>query len=69
MSMLTGIVKGGVIVLDGGIQLPEGTKVRVEILEATLSLTPEEEEEFSEWERASDKAWELIEQEEDEPKP
>jgi hypothetical protein len=67
--MLTGIVKGGVIVLDGGIQLPEGTKVRVEILEATLSLTPEEEEEFSEWERASDKAWELIEQEEDEPKP
>jgi|FaiFalFF_MnMetaG_3_1042247.scaffolds.fasta_scaffold15847_3 hypothetical protein len=69
MSMLTGIVKGGVIVLDGGIQLPEGTKVRVEILEATLSLTPEEEEEFSEWERASDKAWELIEQEEDGPKP
>ena len=69
MSLLTGIVKGGVIVLDGGIQLPEGTKVRVEILEATLSLTPEEEEEFSEWERASDKAWELIEQEEDEPKP
>jgi len=69
MSMLTGIVKGGVIVLDGGIQLPEGTKVRVEILEATLSLTPEEEEEFSEWERASDKAWELIEQEEDELKP
>jgi hypothetical protein len=67
--MLTGIVKGGVIVLDGGIQLPEGTKVRVEILEATLSLTPEEEEEFSEWERASDKAWELIEQEEDGPKP
>jgi hypothetical protein len=67
--MLTGIVKGGVIVLDGGIQLPEGTKVRVEILEATLSLTPEEEEEFSEWERASDKAWELIEQEEDESKP
>jgi hypothetical protein len=69
MSMLTGIVKGGVIVLDGGIQLPEGMKVRVEILEATLSLTPEEEEEFSEWERASDKAWELIEQEEDGPKP
>ena len=69
MSMLTGTVKGGVIVLDGDIQLPEGTKVRIEILKATLSLTPEEEEEFSEWERASDKAWELIEQEEDEMKP
>ena len=69
MSMLTGTVKDRVIVLDGDVRLPEGTKVRVEILEATLSLTPEEEEEFSEWERASNKAWELIEQEEDEPKP
>ena len=60
MSVLTGTVKDGVIVLDGDVQLPEGTKVRVEILEATLSLTPEEE--FSEWERASDEAWALIEQ-------
>ncbi|MFA0782492.1 hypothetical protein [Fervidibacter sacchari] len=68
MSMLTGTVKDGVIVLDGDVQLPEGTKVRVEILEITPSLTPEEEEEFSEWERASDEAWALIEQE-DEVKP
>lgn len=48
MSVLTGTVKDGVIVLDGDVQLPEGTRVRIEILEATLSLTPEEEEEFSE---------------------
>jgi len=68
MSVLTGTVKDGVIVLDGDVQLPEGTRVRVEILEPTPSLTPEEEEEFSEWERASDEAWALIEQE-DEVKP
>ncbi|MCS7265197.1 MAG: hypothetical protein NZ805_10240 [Armatimonadetes bacterium] len=60
MSALTGIVKNGVIVLEGNVKLPEGIKVLVEVIEPTWA--PEEEEEFTAWEQASDEAWALIDQ-------
>ncbi len=60
-----GIVKGGVVVLEGGVALPEGAEVKVEILGAALAFSSEEAEEFAAWERASDAAWAIIGQEEE----
>ena len=60
-----GVVREGTIVLEREVMLPEGTRVKVELLEAPSAFTPEEAEEFAAWERASDAAWALIEQEEE----
>jgi len=50
MEVFTGRVKGGVIVLDEGVELPEGSRVTViaDQLEVPLELTPEQEAELAE---------------------
>ncbi|MFN4178689.1 MAG: hypothetical protein ACK4I8_00100 [Armatimonadota bacterium] len=59
MRTLIGVVKDGVIVLEGGVTLPEGTRVRIEIVATEPVWTPKEEEEFAAWERANNVAWSL----------
>ena len=56
-SMLRGIVMNGVITLET--PLPDGTPVEVRVL--PLDMPPEWQEEFAAWNRASDKALELVE--------
>jgi hypothetical protein len=58
-ATLRGIVRGGVIVLEGPAALPEGTEVTVTVPAAVIPA--ELRAEFAEWERASDEAWALIE--------
>ena len=52
-----GVVKNGVIVPDA--PFPEGVRVAI-ALQPAFTFTPEEREEFEAWNRASDKALELV---------
>ena len=53
---LHGIIKDGVVVLNGGVTLPEGTAVVVTLAQAELR------EEFAFWDRAGADAWQFIAQ-------
>jgi predicted DNA-binding antitoxin AbrB/MazE fold protein len=64
--VIGGIVKNGVIVPEGDAKLPEGA--RVEIALSIVDISPELKAELAAWERASDEAWGLIDQWEDEAK-
>ena len=65
-TVLNGIVKGGVVVPEGGAKLPEGA--HVEIVITSAGIPPELRAEFEAWERASDEAWAMIDQwEKEEP--
>jgi hypothetical protein len=65
--VIGGVVRGGVIVPEGEAELPEG--MRVEIVLRPGSFPPELREEFAAWERASDDAWGMITQWEEEEQP
>jgi len=56
-EVIGGIVRNGVVVPDS--PLPEGVRVDVTISTRAVEVTPEEQEEFDAWDRASDRA--LIE--------
>jgi hypothetical protein len=62
-----GVVRGGVIVPDTQLALPEGTEV--EIMFIPTELPQELQEEFAAWDRASDEAWALLETWEQEAQP
>ncbi len=65
--VLPGIVKGGVIIPQGTVSLPEGALV--EIVLRGGALTPELQAELDAWERAGDEAWRLIKEWEREERP
>jgi hypothetical protein len=54
-----GIVRNGVIVPDA--PLPEGMRVEITLSTKPISFTPEEQEEFDAWNRASDQTLEAFE--------
>lgn len=56
--VIGGVIRGGVIVPERELTLPEGTHVEITFLPAEL---PEElRAEFASWERASEDAWVMI---------
>jgi hypothetical protein len=59
-TVIRGIVRKGVVVLDPGSTLPDGTAVNVTV--APIPFTPEEEAEFAGWEKLGDEAWEMIDE-------
>lgn len=70
-QVLSGVFKGGVVVLDDAAGLAEGTRVEVvaqngasngEEPLSPFEFTPEEREEFEMWDRASDAAWAMIDE-------
>jgi hypothetical protein len=62
-----GVIRGGVVVPDSRLTLPEGTDVEISFVLAEL---PQElKEEFEAWNRASDGAWALMEDWEQGVKP
>ena len=54
-----GVVRGGVVVPDSHVTLPEGTEVEISFL--STELPQELQDEFAAWDRASDDAWALME--------
>jgi len=61
-----GVIRGGVIVPDSPLTLPEGTEVEISFLQTEL---PQElQDELSAWDHASDDAWALMEEWEQETK-
>ena len=58
--MINGIVKNGIVIPETGADLPEG--IRVEIVFAPPTMTPELKAEFEAWDRIGDEAWAMIEQ-------
>lgn len=61
--LLRGVVKGGVIVPEGGTTLPEGTAVEVFVLPA--EFTPEQRAEYEEWQKLGHHSWQMIDRWED----
>ena len=59
-SVLKGVVRGGVVVLESPTALPEGTEVEVSV--APIPFTPEEQAEFAEWQGLRDEAWSKIDE-------
>jgi hypothetical protein len=59
-SILKGVVRGGVVVLESPATLPEGTQVQITI--APLPFTPEEATEFADWQDLRDEAWAKIDE-------
>jgi predicted DNA-binding antitoxin AbrB/MazE fold protein len=55
-----GIVRGGVVVFDQPIKLPEGTKVEITV--PILEFTPEEAAEFAQWQGLRDEGWAKIDE-------
>jgi hypothetical protein len=55
-----GVIRGGVIVPDSQLTLPEGTEVEISFL--ATELPQELQDELSAWDRASDAAWVLMEE-------
>jgi hypothetical protein len=58
--VLKGVVRGGVVVLESPTALPDGTEVEITVL--PIPFTPEEAEEFADWEKLSDEAWGMIDE-------
>ena len=64
--MIGGIVRGGMIIPEKALVLPEGTHVEISFL---LPELPQElQAEFVAWDRASEDAWAMIAQWEQEEK-
>jgi hypothetical protein len=57
-SVIRGVVRGGVVVIDPPTKIPEGTEVQVTV--PLLEFTPEERADFEAWEKLSDEAWSQI---------
>ncbi len=66
-TVIPGVVKNGLVVPRGDIPLPEGAEV--EIVLRSPAIPPELQAEFAAWEKASDEAWRLIDQWEQEEHP
>jgi hypothetical protein len=58
--IIPGIVKGGLVVPQGKVPLPEGASVS--ILLPVAEVPDQLRAEFDGWERAGDEAWAMIEQ-------
>lgn len=58
LTVVEGVVRGGVIVPDNGPRLPEGERVRI-VLVASNPLA-ELKAELDAWDHASEDAWRLI---------
>lgn len=65
-QLIRGWVRNGMVVLEPGTNLPDGTEVRVELVTVGTPVptpfTPEEKAEFEAWDRLSDKAWAMIDE-------
>ncbi|MEZ6061500.1 MAG: hypothetical protein R3C19_14235 [Planctomycetaceae bacterium] len=57
--IIQGIVRNGVVVPQTGGELPEGTCVNIVVRHD--EITPELQQELSEWQRAGTDTWRLIE--------
>jgi hypothetical protein len=55
---IAGVVKDGLVVPAS--PLPEGAAVEIRLCPGKLQFTPEEQAEFDAWNRASDRALELV---------
>ena len=58
---IPGIIKDGVVVPQSNTPLPNG--IYVDILIRPVDMTPELKSELDQWDKASDEAWALIDQE------
>ena len=58
VTTIRGVVRGGVVVPETPLKLPEGTEVNIVV--PPLEFTPEERAEFEAWEKLSDEAWSQI---------
>lgn len=58
VTTFPGVVRDGVVVLDGGVKLAEGMPVAVQV--PAIDCTAEERAEADDWERLSDEAWSQI---------
>ncbi len=58
--IIPGIVKDGVAVPQFDASLPEGIPVEIHVRPA--DMTPELQSELSQWEKASDEAWAMIDE-------
>lgn len=59
-SSVPGIVKGGVVVPQTNVALPDGA--HVEIMLQPQAISPELSEEIAAWDHASNEAWAMIDQ-------
>ena len=59
-TTIGGIYKGGVIVPERALVLPEGAAITITI--SSRALPVELTEEFADWDRAGQDAWKLIEE-------
>jgi hypothetical protein len=59
-TTIPGVVRGGLIVPEGTVNLPEGT--RVTIVVPAGAIPAELRAEFDAWERAGDEAWAWIDE-------
>ncbi len=57
-TLITGVVKDGVVVPS--VPLPDGTWVEIHVPDAPPAVSPELQEEMDAWDRASDRALELV---------
>ena len=64
--VFSGIVRGGVVVPEGELLLPEGSQV--EIVFPFNRISPELEAEFEAWDRAGTDSWAMIDKWEAEEK-
>ena len=66
-TRIHGVIRGGVVVPDRRLTLPEGTEVEISFV---LTELPQElQAEFEAWNRASDDAWALMDEWEHGVKP
>lgn len=56
---IAGVVKNGVVVPNA--PLPEGAFVEVHVINGPIEVSPDLQEEFDAWDRASAQALELVE--------
>jgi predicted DNA-binding antitoxin AbrB/MazE fold protein len=65
--VVNGTIRGGVIIPETDVRLPEGTHVKIVIDAPTIP--PELQSEFDAWARVGDEAWGLIDEWEKEEQP
>ncbi|MDB5307485.1 MAG: hypothetical protein JWO38_1687 [Gemmataceae bacterium] len=63
-TVIRGIVRNGVVVLEPPAALPEGTEVQIVV--TPMPFTPDEQAEFDAWDKLSDEAWGMIDRWENE---
>ena len=62
-----GVIRGGVVIPDTRVTIPEGTEVEISFV--INELPRELQEEFEAWNRASDDSWAMMEEWEKGVKP